>query len=412
MSGSPKYTTVNLAAQRRAQLEAARRQREAERRRQSEQARARRIAADVAAAAARADSVAARLGDLARAAQGLPQHSEVAALATEVGAARAGLSGPADESAIARTGKRLRETERAADRLAVLVGGELTTRRHDAALAAVAAPLEQFADRARMDPPGHAQVTTLTKEAEARIGDARRFPEAHRRLGDAVQKHLDRVRDREALLARLSQESAEVDARLRAALDDAERNRIDVPERSALEQDLRALAAEGDGMHESRWRQRLTRLRAAAEEVAADVDLRLDQLDRMAIVIEAASAALPAAGLQVVDGSLAEDDGRVSFLARRSDGSPIELIVHAGDGRGSRLEYRIEGADIVVEQDAGSTVSRCDLTEDLLERFHTELSAQGVETDGLHWEGKPSQPRPPAKEEAVAPAHQQRGHGR
>jgi hypothetical protein len=210
----------------------------------------------------------------------------------------------------------------------------------------------------------------------------------------------------------LAEDSAEVTASLGAALDDAERNGIEVPDRAALREGLAALAAESDGAHVSRWQERLSRLRGAAEDVAAQVDLRLDQLDRMAIVVEAASAALPAAGLQVVDGSLAEKPDRVSFLARRSDGSPIELTVHAGDGRGSRLEYRVEGADVVVERTGEGAVSRCALTEELLERFHTELGAQGVQADGLQWEGKPQQPRPPAKQQAVAPARQERGHGR
>jgi hypothetical protein len=412
MSGSPKYTTVNLAAQRRAQLEAARRRREEERRQREEEARRQRIAAGVRSAGARADAIAARLAELTRASQGLPQQADVTTLAADVRATGAGLSAPVDEAALKKIGKRLREAERAADRLGVQVAGELTTRRHDAALAAVVAPLEQFTDRARMDPPGHASVAAAIGEATARVGDDRRFPAAHGRLGIAVQEHLGRVREREALLDRLAEESAEVAARLRAALDDAERNQIDVPERAALEDNLAALPAESDGAHVSRWQDRLSRLRTAADVVAAQVDLRLDQLDRMAIVVEAASAALPAAGLRVVDGSLAEGDDKVSFLALRSDGTPIELTVHAGDGRGSRLEYRVEGADIVVEHTGDGTVSRCDLTEDLLERFHTELGAQGVEADGLHWEGKPKEPRPPAKQQAVAPARQERGRGR
>jgi hypothetical protein len=256
-----------------------------------------------------------------------------------------------------------------------------------------------------MDPPGYASVTTLIGEARARIGDDGRFPATHRRLGDAISGHLDRVRDREALLTQLGEESAEVGARLRAALEDAERNGVDVAGRTALQENLAALATESDGAHISRWQGRLDTLRRAADEVAAQIDVRLDQLDRMAIVIEAASAALPAAGLEVVDGSLVEGDDSVSFLARRSDGSPIELTVHAGDGRGSRLEYRAENADVVVDA-AGS---RCDLTEELLERFHTELGVQGVETDGLHWAGKPNEPRPPAKQQMVAPAQQERG---
>jgi len=408
MSGSPKYTTVNLAAQRQAQLEAARRQREEERRRQAEEARRQRIANGVRAATGRSEAIAVRLDELNRLAQGLPQRSEVDGLTGELRTIRGALSGALDEPALKRVGKRLRDAERAADRLGVTVAGELTTRKHDAALAAVVASLEQHPERARMDPPGNASVTALIGEARAAIGDDRRFPAAHQRLAPAVSGHLERVREKEALLARLAEESAEVGARLGAALDDAERNGVEVAGHTSLREGLAALAAESDGAHVARWQGRLEQLRRAADDVATQVDVRLDQLDRMAIVIEAASAALPAAGLEVVDGSLVENDGSVSFVARRSDGSPIELTVHAGDGRGSRLEYRAENADVVVDPEG----SRCDMTEDLLERFHTELGVQGVETDGLHWEGKPEQPRPPVQLGRVAPVRQQREYGR
>jgi hypothetical protein len=309
-------------------------------------------------------------------------------------------------------GKRLRDAERGADRLGVAVARELTGRRHDSALAAVVAPLEQTGNRARMDPEGYATVAAAVGEATARVGDEWRFPEAHARLGLAVEEHLGRVRERQATIARLAAESDETAARLRAALSDADREGVEVDGRAGLETALGALDTERDGAHVSRWEHRIDELRRAADAVAAGVEARLDQLDRIAIVVEAASAALPAAGLQVVPGSLVESGETVSFRALRTDGNAIELTVHAGDGRGTRLEYRAEDADIVVEQTGDGEISRCHLTEDLLERFHAELGAQGVEADGLHWEGKPARPRGPEKQAAVAPARRGKEHGR
>jgi hypothetical protein len=412
MSGSPKYTNVYLAEQRRAQLEAARRARAAERRRREEEARRRRIAAGVERARSRAGAVTARLDQLGAAAHGLPQRAEVGTVLTGVRAIGADLAAPIDEAGLKRVGSRLRDAERSTDRLGVAVARQLTHRRHDAALAAVVAPLEHAQDRARLDPAGYATVTSAIGAATARVGDEQRFPEAHQRLGLAVEEHLDRVRDRQAMLARLAAESDEVAARLRGALADAAEHGVEVPERAGLASGLAELDAERDGAHVSRWERRLAELGRAAETVTAAVEARLDQLDRIAIVVEAASAALPAAGLQVMPGSLVESGETVSFRALRSDGNTIELTVHPGDGRGTRLEYRAEGADIVLEQTGEGETSRCDLTADLLERFHTELGAQGVEADGLHWEGKPTGPRPPERQHAVAPVRRGQELGR
>ncbi|MDP9793133.1 hypothetical protein J2S43_001645 [Catenuloplanes nepalensis] len=411
MSGSPKYTNVRFDAARQAQLEAARRRREAERRQRAEQARQRRIAAGAQAARDRAGAVTARLEQLGAAARGLTQEAHVAAALSDVRAVAATLAAHLDEAAVKQAGRRLRDAEKASDRLGTAVARELTGRRHDAALAAAIAPLAQVTDRVRLDREGHDRVAAMIGEAESRAGDERRFPDAVHRLGGAVQDHLERVRDRLAQLSRLAGETDEAVAGLHAAFSDADRNDVPVDGRAELDAALRDLEAERDGAHVSRWRHRLGEVRRATEELTTRVTERLDQLDRMAIVVEAASAALPAAGLRVIDGSLVETGESVSFRALRSDGNPIELTVHAGDGRGTRLEYRVDGADVVVEHTAEGAVSRCELTEDLLERFHEKLGAEGVRADGVHWAGKPAEPRPPSMRHAGGTARQARSTG-
>jgi hypothetical protein len=410
MSGSPKYTTVVFAAQRRAQLEAARRLREAERRQREESARRQRIEAALQSARSRAEAMTARVGDLMRTSGGLPQHAEVTRESSTVAGAAAGLARITDEAGVAVWNKQLREAERRADRLSAAVATELTAREHGAALAMTLAELDGVPDRARFDPPGERTVGELTAEARSRLGDAR-FAEVHRRLGTAAGEHLERVRDRQALVQRLAAESAEVATRLTAALADAEPAGVQIPEADAMRKALTELGEEYDGAHVTRWEDRLAALRRHVDTVTATVEARLDQLDRMAIIVEAAGTALPMAGLQVVADSLVERDDAIVFHARRSDGADIELTVHAGDGRGSRLEYRTDGRDVVVEPAADGPVSRCDLTADILERFHTELGHQGMQADGLHWEGKPDDIPPTIGKEEARPALSERSQG-
>lgn len=403
MSGSPKYTTVALDAARRAQVEATRRRREEERRRRREEARRRRLAAGIATATARGEALAARLRHLADTSRGLPQNAEVTAEAARVAA----LPRPTDEAGLARTGAELRRAERRADALTTAVAGELTRREHGRALDLVLEPLRELVDGERLDPAGHRAVAALGAQARERSGDPRRFAETHRRLGEAVGAHLETVRDRQGQLARLATETDELAGRLAVVLTDAEAAGVAVTGTAELRAEVTALRGEGDA-DLSRRERRLAELRRRVEAVTADVDARLDQLERMAVIVEAASAALPAAGLRVVPGSLAERDASVVFLAQRADGSAIELTVHAGDDQGDRLEYRSDGVDTVVETSPDGTVSRCDLTEELLERFHTQLDRQGVTADGLHWEGKPRRPRPPARQARERAGHDDR----
>ncbi|MFG1917491.1 hypothetical protein [Micromonospora sp. NPDC048898] len=404
MSGSPKYTTVALDAARRAQLEAARRRREEERRRRREEQRQRRLAEGIRAADVRRDALTARLGELVDSSRGLPQHAEVTAANNQV----VGLRRPTDEAGLSRFGRELRGAERRADDLTVAVSRELTRQEQSRAVDLAVAPLRALADGQQFDPVGHRAITALVDETRRRAGDAQGFADLHLRLGEAVGAHLETVRDRQAQLRRLATETDELSTHLVDALADAAAAGVQVAEESALRAELSGLRHEAASGNVDRWEQHVAGLRDRVEAVTAATDERLDQLDRMALIVEAASAALPAAGLRVVPNSLAERPDAVVFVAERADGSPVEMTVYAGDTDGTRLEYRTAGSDIVVENAVDGVVSRCDLTEDLLERFHAELADQGVAADGLHWEGKPGQPRPPAVEALHRPAHDDR----
>jgi hypothetical protein len=411
MSGSPKYTTVNFEAARQAQLEAARQLREQERQRRQEEQRQLRIQAGIRAAQLRLTRVDGRIAALREQSAGLPQLAEVTELATRAGTLSVAARGALDEGRISRLNKDLRDVERRTDKLTTAVARELTLREHGGAVDLIVAQLDSVSTRESLDPGGYRSVTELVAQARERIGDTRRFPAAYDKLSETATQHLDRARDRQALLLRLATESDEVTARLTAVLDDAEAAGIAIPDVGRVKAAISDLRGEADGQHTARWEQRIAGLRRSTEEVTAHVDARLDQLERMTIIVEAASAALPASGLRVVPGSLQEQDGSVTFLAARTDGTPITLTVYAGDGRGTRLEYDTGGGDTVVETSVDGEIRRCDLTEQLLERFHTELDRQGVRTDGLHWAGKPERPRPPAGTALeVAPA-QQRSHG-
>ncbi len=401
MSGSPKYTVVDLNAARRAEIEAARRRREEERRRRREEARRRRLEAAIRATTARRDALVTRLRQLAEAARALPQHAEVTA---ELSRAVA-LSAPTDEAGVADTGRELRRAERRADSLVAAVAAALTGQERGRAVELVLEPLSGLVDGARLDPAGHCGVAALRDQARNHRGDDRGFAETHQRLREAVAAHVETVRDRQGQLLRMAVESDELAARLAAVLVDAETARVAVAGAAELRAEVTELRGRSDGGNVTRWEQRAAELRRRIETVTADLDAHLDRMERMAIIVEAASAALPAAGLRVVPDSLAERDDAVVFVAERADGSAIELTVHADHGNGNRLEYRVDGADTVVETSVDGETSRCDLTEELLERFHTQLDRQGVATDGLHWVGKSGEPRPPARQARTNPAH-------
>ncbi|MEV5689695.1 hypothetical protein [Micromonospora globbae] len=404
MSGSPKYTVVDLDAARRAEVEAARRRREEERRRRREEARRRRLDAGVRATTTRRDALVNRLRQLAETARTLPQHAEVIA---ELSRAVA-LAPPVDEPGVTVVGRQLRRVERRVDALVTAVAAALSRQERARAVDLALEPLSGLADGERLDPTGHRSVAALRDQARRHHGDDRSFGKIHEQLRGAVVAHVATVRDRQGQLLRMAAESDELATRLEAVLADAEAARVPVTGAAELRAEVSELRARSGDGSVTRWEQRAAELRRHVEAVTADVDAHLDRMERMAIIVEAASTALPAAGLRVVPDSLTERDDAVIFVAERADGSAIELTVHSDDGDGNRLEYRVDGADTVVETSVDGTTSRCDLTEELLERFHTELGRQGVAAHGLHWAGKPAEPRPPARQALANPAHQLR----
>ncbi|MEU1684785.1 hypothetical protein [Micromonospora sp. NPDC005707] len=404
MSGSPKYTTVDFTAARRAELEAARRRRQEERRRRREEERKRRLAAGIRAADVRRNALADRLRQLTDTSRGLPQHAQVAAETTRV----VNLSHPTDETGLGVLGRELRRSERRADELTAEVSRELTRQEQGRAVELAVAPMRGLADAEQFDPVGHRAIAVLLDETRRRAGDPRGFADLHRRLGEAVGAHVEKVRDRQAHLLRLATETDELSAQLSAVLADAAAADVVVDGADQLRAEVTGLRREAAGGNADRWEQRIADLRGRVEAVVTATDARLDQLERVALIVEAASAALPAAGLRIVPDSLTERADAVVFLAERADGAAIELTVHVGDGNGNRLEYRPDGSDTVVERTVDGRTSRCDLTEELLERFHVELAGHGVEADGLHWEGKPAEPRPPARQALTRPVHDDR----
>ncbi|MGC5052852.1 hypothetical protein ACLQ2S_15525 [Micromonospora sp. DT48] len=403
MSGSPKYTTVDFDAARRAELAAARRRRQEERRRRQEEQRQQRFDAAVRAAETRRDALTERLRQLTDSSRGLSQHAQVTAESGRV----AGLGRPSDGAELSRLGRELRSAERRVDKLTAEVSRELTRVEHGRAVELAVAPVRSLTDAEQLDPVGHRNIGALLGEARRLAGDPRGFADLHRRLGEAVGAHVETVRDRQASLMRLATESDELAAQLSTVLADAAAAGVTVDGAAELRAAVAGLRRTATG-NTDYWERQVAGLRERIKQVAVATDARLDQLDRMALIVEAASAALPAAGLRVVPDSLTERADAVVFLAERADGSAVELTVHAGDGSGNRLEYRTDGSDTVVERTVDGQSSRCDLTEELLERFHTELAGQGVEADGLHWEGKPAIPRPPARQALTRPAQDDR----
>jgi hypothetical protein len=408
MSGSPKYTDVVFEAHRQAQLEAARQARavalEMQRRQFEEAERQRRLAELTRAVTDRSAALTARVDDLRRRSAALSQRADVARLADTVAAQAGSITTATDEDALRRLDAALRDAERQAGRLTADIARELTQREHAAAVDVVLGPLATADGRDVYDPEGSRTVKRLTGEARRHVGDATRFPPAHRELSNAVTTHLDLVDRRQAEARRLAGETDAATIALRAALADAAEAGVEVPDHADLTTAVTQLGAERDGRNIARWQHRVDGLRRSTEELTARVDAHLDRLDRMAIIVEAATAALPKAGLRVVPHSLDHRADAVSLRAERADGSGIELTVHAGDGRGSRLEYLADGTDTVVETTPDGEVRRCDLTEQLLERFHDELGRQGVRADGLHWHGKPEGPRSPNTAQAARPA--------
>lgn len=396
MSGSPKYAQVRLDAARRQRLAEERARRVAERHRRAEERRRQalerqrtRIASRRAAQDRRREETIRKVAALAARVDGAVGLTEQqrATLRTRVAEAQRAAAGA--DAAVAAA--RVRGLEHA---LGVAEGraadGSAAAQRA-AAIESVGAALAAVEDRLRHDEPGARQVDRLLQAARQATIDARRFQRAHDTLLDRLDEHVAAVREAQVLAERAELEVGQAGAALDAVVEEAGAAGIDLvgwPDavrlRERIEADLASDRAES-ALHGAE------RLAAAVTELEAQVEVVLDQLQAAELIMAAAVQALPAVGFRVVEDSVTQTGGNVAFEVARADGAVIELQIEPADG-GARLSYAGTASDYVIEHGPDGAVARCDITEDLLERFHDELDQEGIETDDLQWEGKPLRP--------------------
>jgi hypothetical protein len=205
------------------------------------------------------------------------------------------------------------------------------------------------------------------------------------------------LRDAEEALARMRAEASQAQSALRELVDEARSAGASLTGDAAAEEVLAALAAAVDDEDVPRALSLAAQARQAVIRLEREFDGWLDQLDRVQLVFEAVARALPRAGFTILADSYAVSGASVTVTAERSDGSVVQLAVVPDEANGVEIAYHADGTDFVVEQTAHGEVARCDLTEEILERFHVELAAEDVVTGELRWEGKPAT-RPDARE--------------
>jgi hypothetical protein len=396
MSRSPKYTSAELAAARERELAARRARREAERKQREEQARQQRLEAgraalllDLEAARARAESGAETANDAGIGDRGT-------ALLAEIGQISAAALTAGDEAGLLAEHTRLDAAVGEIGEIAITAAGILAAREHRGALRAVRASVDSVPDHAALDAAGAAAVDRQLALAENRVGDASAFASAYASLTGTVRAHLAQAQARREALARMKSASDAARATLREVLDeatasgaglngvaDAERHLADLAAAVAAQDVPLALVLAGDATR-------------AGADLERAFDLWLDQLDRAQLVSEAVARALPRAGFTIVPDSYQSQETSVTIQAKRADGSVVQMAFVPDEGRNVEIIYHADGNDFVLDQTVDGEVARCDLTEEILERFHYELAKEDVVTGELHWEGKPAT-RPDAR---------------
>jgi hypothetical protein len=393
MSGSPKYAPVYLTAQRQVMLEAARRARIEERRRAAEE-RARRAAERhqqrLVARRARLDErrrqIDAEAADLAsriEAAVGLTEQQR-AGLRERAAQVDAGDGAAAAEA-------RLRAVQNA---LAVAEG------RAEAATAAiersegldrVVVLLDTVDDRLRLDTAGSREVDDLLHAARRVLHDPRRFARAQETLAERVRDHLAAVETARTASEQVASAAEEAIESLEDVLKEAADAGVQLAGQQEAERLRARLAADVASGLVAPARHGAAALAAAVTRMEEEIEVLLDALRAAALIVDAAVEALPAVGFQVDASSIVQEGASVAFDVVRTDGAMLQMRIEPTD-EGARLAYEGSASDYVLERGPDGIVARCDVTEELLERFHEELTAQGVETGELHWEGKPSRP--------------------
>jgi hypothetical protein len=400
MSRSPKYTTASLVAARERELAERRRQREQERKRREEEARAKRRAAaraGITSELAKVRAVAETCAQNAAAAGLTKRHGQLMA---ELDKIAARTSSATTESELKAARGQVDAASREVNDITLTAAGILATRERAHALASLRASLTTAPDRAELDQAGAAEVDKLLAGAEGKLSSAEGFPAAQAALAAAIGDHLSRVQARRAALAQMREEAGIARSAVTAVLSEARSADVELDGAADAERLLTRLAAAVDAQDVPLASSLSAELRRAGQDLERSFDSWLDQLDRAQLVFDAVTRALPRAGFTIMADTYAAEGTGARVRAQRSDGSSVLLSVVPREGDRVEIVYHADGTDFVVEQTADGEIARCDLTEEILERFHTELAAEDVEAGELRWQDKPAT-RPDAKEARV-----------
>jgi len=396
MSGSPKYASVQLSGERRRQLEQERLRRAEERVRRAEERHRRlderyrgRLAERAAALEHRRDEALARLQETARRIEQQPgispeQRTAIRARVDQVGAT---LTADGSRTATAQ----LRSVER---ELAIELGrsaDDAAAYERAADVAAVEALLQAEEDRLWLDADGARQVDVMVRSVRQSQHDPHRFHKVHAELVERAERHLRAVDDNRKALDAVERESALAIEAFDAVLAEAADAQAVLPGQERAEATRQRLVADlAAGLVPSAQRGTVA-LTAAVAELEISIEEVLDAMYQTELIVEAAADALPSVGFQVLGDTVVQTGSSVAFQVARADGTVFNFNVELV-AEGARVTYEGHADDYVLARTTEGPVAVCDLTENLIERFHEQLAAHDVETGELQWEGKPSRP--------------------
>lgn len=341
MSGSPKWSEIQLEQQRQRALEEERRRRAEEERRLREEAE-RRAREELARELAR--QLNAEVIQLRTALVNARAHSWAADIPGGIPYLEPQLDG--------------------------LVGAAGSTPEGLAAALARARHLAAGLDRLSLD--GQARQARVAEDQDALRAEATEL--ARRQRSDQIDQ------DREARLAALR---VTLITRLAGLNADEITLTWEGEEVGSVEREIDTLAESEDPDN------RATDLHRRLDEATARAQVRQLAEERRAYIVESLRAVLREQGFQVGDPELLGDtglDGEVVFRAARVDQRRLDVSV-AVDGP---VVYTIDGVEQQPEQGGdGMIYTRCDSTEERLEALHADLASRfGLEAGPLLWESR------------------------
>jgi len=424
MSSSPKYTIIDLAAERTAaeRAAAARRaaaRRERQRRRDEEFRRLRSDRAERAADGERA-GISARLDTVSALIEGIPGRGaagsgEASALVAEIAALRTAASAAIG----ARLTECLRDAERLRDRalaLSARLAGAAGQRA--ARIAALASMRERLAaageDGARLDPAGYDQCAELLSQLDAAAGEEGvRFEALQGTAEHAIAGYSERGSAAAAAARAARDEAADLLAALGAAARSAVADARELHDgdlatelETALAVATDALAAaQGDPHAANDAAKRARELAGLLPRAEARLDELTAAYERRATFAATLKDALAEHGMSF----LGTTETRDRFILRfeRPGGALYTAAVDDGENDELMLSYAIDGeADIPVLPAPGQAV--CDQTEAFLDAIHADLAPGGYHAGELHWEGKPPRRSAPRSRHASTDSGRQR----